>query len=79
MILSLRKKIVYPVEAEKYSYSQEYDQAKATKLESLTCDVLRLRANNTANPSAKAAKGDTKARLIFKIVCGQPVLLGLLG
>jgi len=61
---------MYLVQAQNYSYSQAYDHAEAIKLESLICDLLRSRANNNANPSAKVAQGDTKACLIFKIICG---------
>mmetsp|Transcript_138889 Transcript_138889/g.241500 ORF Transcript_138889/g.241500 Transcript_138889/m.241500 type:complete len:106 (-) Transcript_138889:255-572(-) len=68
MLLGL--KFMYLMEAQNYLYSQAYNQAEAAKLEPLTCDLLHIRANNNANPSAKVAQGDTKACLIFKIICG---------
>uniref|UniRef100_A0A6U7T779 Uncharacterized protein n=1 Tax=Eutreptiella gymnastica TaxID=73025 RepID=A0A6U7T779_9EUGL len=65
------QKMMYPPNAKKYSHSVEYDQRQVTSLESLTKDGLLLRSYNNSNPKAKGRKSDTKARLIFKIVCGQ--------
>mmetsp|Transcript_138892 Transcript_138892/g.241503 ORF Transcript_138892/g.241503 Transcript_138892/m.241503 type:complete len:93 (+) Transcript_138892:167-445(+) len=53
-LMILGRNFIYPVQARNYSYSQAYNQAEATNLESLKCDLLRLRMNNNANPCPHA-------------------------